>query len=183
MKNIWIYIFALTLMTACADKESSDIKSVEQSAESQAIDGYEAIEIELIDQTVKIQVPGEKLSGHKAKIQTNNTGATSLQIGSNFSLEFTEQNTDIASIVKDLGNDIFYKNHIIDKTNDMIIYERGLPDGSDKHVHFCKVIKGGDVSLTIKTPKNGQFKKSHVDRMIKSANTINITKTFIAEKK
>ncbi len=183
MKSIWKYLFLLTIIASCGDIESVEIETPFEETKNEKIEGYTAVDIELIDQTVEIQIPSEKLSGHKPEIITNNTGVTSLQIGKNFKLEFTEQNTDISAVEKDIRNEIFYTTTILEKTDDLIVYERGLPDGSDKHVHFCKVLKSGDLSLMVKTAKNSQFKKSHVDRMIKSTNTIKTRNTLLVKRK
>jgi len=139
------------------------------------LEGYTQISVPLINGDANIHVPGSKLTSSTPDVFQNNAGVTHLKLGENFHLEITEQRMSIDQLISDLNQDIFYKSNILSQSDNEIVYEKTLPDGSSSFVHFCKVIQSDDHDITIKSANTGHFRKSHIERMMKSANSFTTT--------
>jgi len=158
---------------ACTEMEVSlDKTSPKSVTEKNPLDGYVPVNIELTVDMLELMIPSENLPGNEAEIFTTNSGVTNVIIGNKFHLEILESDMLIDHVKSDLKNDIFYKNKVIKEKDDLMIYEKELPDHSKKFVHFFMTKKINNQTISIRSGSNGEFKRSHIDRMMKSANTI-----------
>ncbi|MFT4660202.1 MAG: hypothetical protein ACI8XB_000462 [Patiriisocius sp.] len=178
-----IYLFFLLILAQCQSKHTDNVEiNQEKEIQENPYEGYDTHEISLVDAKVKIQVPGVDLVGKEPQVSTGNSGVTNMKIGKNFHLEILEGKLNIEETISDLGKDIFYKITILSKDENQVIFEKSLPDGSQSFVNFMMNKNVDDAPVIVRSASNGQFRKAHVDRMMKSAATIDVNNEIVMNK-
>lgn len=175
-------LFLLVFFTACGTSESTDSKETTkaETTPTNEYEGYVQHNLSLIDYTASIQVPGSELTGKKPELFTDDFGRVNVQAGKRFHIVISDNEANLDQKKSELSNDIFYKTSFIKEQDDLLVYEQSLPDGSQKQFHFIQSIPVDGGKITVCSEPKGKFKESHIDRMLKSAKSIE-AKSLIAQ--
>jgi len=179
-RNFLLLLFISTVF-ACTE---TSMKTAEDKTvtieEKDPLEGYVPIDIELSEGTLQMMVPSKQLAGNEPEVYMSNAGVTNVILSKKFHIEIIESPMPMESIKMDLERDIFYKTSIVEDEADQLIYEKELPDHSKKFVHFIKRKTINNQEISIRSAVNGEFKRSHVDRMLKSANTFSQSENLVS---
>jgi len=181
MKKQVILLLLITTLLSCGENPKGEtVESKVTEEEKDPLAGYAPIQVELTTGQLNLMVPEKKQGGDDVEVFMGNSGVTNIVLGKNFHLEIIESLTNLENVKMDLERDLFYKTTVVEENADRLVYEKELPDHSKKFVHFFmnKTVNGHDIS--IRSAINGEFKRSHIDRMLKSANTFSAPENLVS---
>jgi hypothetical protein len=159
-------------------RTADDINTKSTSASKQ--DALTPIDLTDYGPLVRIEVPNRSIQGVDATVTMDElSGFLAIRAGKNFQLVLREEPTTLEDIRQEIENEMMWQNSVTAFEDHSIIIERSLPDGSMAQHHFVSVLPGIGVNIVVRSDPMGEFSKKDVDRMLRSALTLE-TETGLA---
>lgn len=120
-----------------------------------------------------IILPKDMMIDNVPSISVNSaTGELNLHLGNQFWIVASLEKADIASIKAELNEDMLFTSRIVEESNNSIMYQRILPDGTEYDYSFKCSNEVGGKPYFFRTCEEGEFNMENVGRMKQAISTV-----------
>jgi len=93
------------------------------------------------------------------------TGMLEVSSGPSFSFHISRGKTDIEKIKRELSEDAFFRNIIVEEDDSSLLYQQVLPDGHSFFYHYVHILNFDDAPCYARTASTSEFTLQQVEQM------------------
>lgn len=124
----------------------------------------------------KIILPKDLMISNTPRISVNGaTGELNIRLGEEFWIVAVQEKTDITTIKNVINEDMLFTSHVIEETNNSLLVQRNLPDGTTYDYNFHSFGDVGGKPYLFKTSAEGEFSMESISRMKQAISSIHET--------
>ncbi len=121
----------------------------------------------------QIILPKDMMISNVPEISMNNaTGELHIHLGEQFWIVASQEMTDMPKIKNAISDDMLFTNRIVEETNNSILFQRILPDGTTYDFNFRSFNDVGGKPYVFKTCEEGEFSIESVNRMRQAISSV-----------
>lgn len=167
MKKISLCLAAVTsvvIMNSC--QQNAATAEPEKKAEIQLNPNDSLVTVNQGGFTFSMILPKDLMIENAPVIALNEaTGDLHIQVGKNFWIVATQENTNLSAIKASLSEDMLFTNKVVEETDKSIMVQRILPDGMEYDYNYHSICELAGKSYVFRTSEEGEFSMESVNRM------------------
>ena len=175
MKQLTFAFLSIVFLafTSCGGSSESNDGQQDSTEVSQSSDvsGMTSLDLSPHGMDLTIMIPDESFG--KPMITENAMGGVDINVGENFGISVLFGMGDVMLMKSDLENDLVYDHNIILDKEDLLMYEKSIPEsGIDPEFHFYYTTLLNGETYDVQNMTDRSFSKAAIERMIISAETL-----------
>ncbi len=171
MKNLALSIAIVSCLFFAQSCSNESQKQLENSIALQPNDSL--FHVNEGGYNFNIILPKDMMIDNVPSISVNSaTGELNLHLGNQFWIVASLEKADIASIKAELNEDMLFTSRIVEESNNSIMYQRILPDGTEYDYSFKCSNEVGGKPYFFRTCEEGEFNMENVGRMKQAISTV-----------
>jgi hypothetical protein len=121
----------------------------------------------------QIILPKDMMIANVPEISMNGaTGDLHIHLGEQFWIVASQEKMDMNAIKSAINDDMLFTNRIVEETNNSILFQRILPDGTTYDFNFRSFSEVGGKPYLFKTSEEGEFSIESVNRMRQAISSV-----------
>ncbi len=121
----------------------------------------------------QIVLPKDMMISNVPEISLNGaTGELHIHLGEQFWIVASQEKMDLPQIKSAISDDMLFTNRIVEETNNSILFQRILPDGTTYDFNFRSFSDVGGKPYVFKTSEEGEFSIESVNRMRQAISSV-----------
>lgn len=156
-------------MPSCNTQSNSETKT----AETQLQPNDSIFNVNEGGYSFQIILPKDMMIANVPEISLNEaTGDLHIQLGEQFWIIASQEKMDMPAIKNAINDDMLFTNRIVEETNNSILFQRILPDGTTYDFNFRSFSEVGGKPYLFKTAEEGEFSIESVNRMRQAISSV-----------